>query len=469
MNFLLIFTIFLFVANAAPAATRFDPAGLVRIYEDHGSGRRLLLYDSGQKNLDSRLLKADSGSTLVVDLSKAFDEGADAGLNHVFVKASLRKGTASTPVEVTGYTTIGESAKDATAQNAFAFQTFDNIAGKLQNLYFVAKDALNAAFPGCDVTQQTCELPADPALRKERLDAFAGRMELFAPERNELSDFFSQPRNRPVTAQLANQIFQIDVESLQAVAQQMRTDAPGPMLERVKLTMQHLSGLARATKQIADAYTSGINSLDAPNGCPATVRDFGKGIARVSQAEFARRCYAEFVRPRYVEALKQFLAEGTISLASNRASDGDVLVIEAETRGINDAPGMKAEWQIRIQDFGWRAGVRDTLLFVKRKGGAPVAPLPGFTLGANYLGRRGSSLSRILSPGVGLNVTLMTSGASTVELGSGPVVSLFNNRLTVTYGLNLMQQARSTYWGIGFGFIQLGSDIAGAFKPSRDR
>jgi hypothetical protein len=58
----------------------------------------------------------------------------------------------------------------------------------------------------------------------------------------------------------------------------------------------------------------------------------------------------------------------------------------------------------------------------------------------------------------------VTTNGSSFEIGTGPVISLFNNRIIATYGWNLMQPVKREYWGLGFGFIQIGRDVASFFK-----
>jgi hypothetical protein len=132
------------------------------------------------------------------------------------------------------------------------------------------------------------------------------------------------------------------------------------------------------------------------------------------------------------------------------------------------------------------------------------APFPGFTFGGTWFGRSGkanvaktavsaneSGLSssagvgtagRILQPTIGANVTFMSFGAardfnpvtnqfsatngSNFEIGAGPLFGLFNNRLSVTFGWNLMQPAKRLYWGLGFGFVSIGKDLAGFLKKN---
>jgi hypothetical protein len=92
----------------------------------------------------------------------------------------------------------------------------------------------------------------------------------------------------------------------------------------------------------------------------------------------------------------------------------------------------------------------------------------------------GGKLLRGLAPGVALNVSFMnwnlpgdydvstgkfsTSTSSTVQVGAGFVVSLLDNAAQFTYGWNLQATERRPYWGVGFGFVEVGTKIAGLLK-----
>ena len=520
--------------------TRFDPACYVRIYEDNGKGKRQLLYGRDQM-LNSRLLRVDPESTIVIDLASAFagDQHGDVALNKLLVKAELKKKDASHAVEVTGYSQIGESANDKSSQIAFAFQTFDNVAGKVENLYFTSRDLIEKTFGSeCynllksgDAGTATCIVDDD------KLDRFTAGLEVFEPEVVALADFFSSPGNRAVQAQIAADIFEIDVESLQGIAAQIKTqrsklhDADivsnpglrqkivGILLERTELAVRDLSGVIHATEKIACAVTNNADDrkrqgcdIDLAQICPSRYDSDRKRnlvLGLEDPAEFARDCLKEFKRKDYLKALKKYLVEGAIDLARNSAESGDLLILTLEGQGPDQAAGetgARAEFRIRISNYGWKAGVEPSLFFIKRIGvnevdqnrpaASPVktllpvrfAPYPGVSLTASYHGTHGGGASFLhyVAPGFGVNATFMTFGAmrdfdplantgagqfttvngSSVELGVGPVFTLFGNRISATYGWNLMAADRRTYWALGFGFLSLGKDLAGFIKKN---
>lgn len=525
------------ICDHPAAESRFDPACYIRIYEDSGNGKRKLLYDQSQQGAHSRLLRADPESTIVIDMAKAFDasERGDVALNKLLVGANLKTKDSTHAVEVTGYSQIGQSAANSPAQVAFAFQTFDNVQGKVQNLYFTAKDLIDKTYGDsqCSMAMLRAQHPEnvpecqlDAKDREERLVTFGKGLAVFAPEAEALSDFFSSAGNRAVEAKLAIDIFEIDLESLQGIASQFKTqrarlaDNAVPdaekqtiletLLERTRLALNDFSGVAFATRRIA-CTAKGDNTPDCqlklqevcPGANSARTRVSGLG----DPDEFSRTCLAEFKRKDYIEHLRTYLVEGTIDLAKNDAASGDILTLTLEAQGPDQQQtGARAEFRIRVANYGWKAGVEPSLFFVKRIGvneadanrpsTSPIkslqpvrfSPFPGVNLAASYYGSHTAKASflHILAPGLGVNATFMTFGAkrdfdplanngagqfttvngSSFELGTGPVVSLFGNRISVTYGWNLMASDRRTYWALGFGFLSLGKDLAGLIKKN---
>ena len=126
------------------------------------------------------------------------------------------------------------------------------------------------------------------------------------------------------------------------------------------------------------------------------------------------------------------------------------------------------------------------------------SPFPGVTFGAVFHSRglrkvtgkdwdyeaSETAVRRFLgalAPGIGINVTFMNFGdprdfnpaandgagafttttGSNFEVGAGAVGSLFDNNLQFTYGYNLNASRKNSYFGIGFGFIEVGKRLAG--------
>lgn len=82
----------------------------------------------------------------------------------------------------------------------------------------------------------------------------------------------------------------------------------------------------------------------------------------------------------------------------------------------------------------------------------------------------GHTVLRALSPGIGINTSLVNFGdddATAVQLAVGPILTLFDNRVSVTTGWNLMARERRWYWGLGFSFLKLTDDVMGRFGKNR--
>jgi hypothetical protein len=147
---------------------------------------------------------------------------------------------------------------------------------------------------------------------------------------------------------------------------------------------------------------------------------------------------------------------------------------------------------IKPQPFGFRPAATDSLFFLRRLGvdaqdeeagikDVNFGPAPGVTFGGTFLSR-GNGFTRLLQPGIGVNVSFMNwddaafdvatgqfaagTTSSNVNVGMGPQFSLFNNVLQFTVGWNLNVRTRRPYFGIGVGFIEIGRKIAGVLPGS---
>jgi hypothetical protein len=138
------------------------------------------------------------------------------------------------------------------------------------------------------------------------------------------------------------------------------------------------------------------------------------------------------------------------------------------------------------KQFGFRAKVSDSLMFIARRGVGASAktagvdavnfvPSPGVTYGGTYLPRAGS-FGRFLQPGIGISLLftswkdpafdvstgLFAKGtkAADMQIGLGPQISLFGNILQFTYGWNLQANLKRQYFGVGVSFVNMTTKIA---------
>jgi hypothetical protein len=237
-------------------------------------------------------------------------------------------------------------------------------------------------------------------------------------------------------------------------------------------------------------------------------------LAKSTLETAALNCYTQQWGKEIAAQLQQYLVPAQIFLGANDVKPGDTVTLRIEAKESAGAPiGVPAQFLLIVRDRGVRVAVSPSLFFIKRLNvtaadidisqadaikAVDFSPFPGVTFGAVFHSRgltkvankawdyealetAGSRFLGALAPGVGINVTFMnfgdprdfnptandgagafttTSGAN-FEVGAGVVGSLFNNNLQFTYGYNLNAGRKNSYFGVGFGFIEVGKRLAG--------
>jgi uncharacterized protein (DUF934 family) len=332
------------------------------------------------------------------------------------------------------------------------------------------------------------------------LQALQARLRLYQPEIQAISDFLVKPENLEIVEKLGVKVFWIDRDSMVRIAQQYKdniqvafdaksTDeaqlnALQDLLERTKLVYRDFGDLRREiVRQMSQSYKD--------------PRELHTDEEWESRYQSAIQNFAKTMRSSAVNELKKFLATGSISLRENQAKDGDLLTITVESLPTDASTGgIPVVFQIAIKKYGAKIQWSPSLLFVRRMGvtdaeatpptGSTTTPLnrinfapsPGMTFGVAYF-KRGSSgwdkFARAVGPGLGMNVTFMNfndpsynlatgqfvnTNGTNVQVGAGVIGSLFDNKIQFTYGWNLNVEKRRTYIGVGFGFIEIGKELA---------
>lgn len=160
------------------------------------------------------------------------------------------------------------------------------------------------------------------------------------------------------------------------------------------------------------------------------------------------------------------LPDGIIELEPWTLKEGDVVVVT-----VNNVFHLerKLSWTLHVRDIGVHTDQPPTLLLVKRLGGLPsdsnelasrFEPAPGasflFTLTTRSPGWN------FINPAIGLNGTFVDFRKDkSIEIGVGPVVSLFGGILQASWGVDLSTRAKNHYWSIGLGFLDLASKLGG--------
>lgn len=156
-------------------------------------------------------------------------------------------------------------------------------------------------------------------------------------------------------------------------------------------------------------------------------------------------------------------------------------VDQIEIRIINRKTRERTVYYLRLRKIGFRTKIRDTFMFIKRPGAKEpldqinFTPVPGMTFGTTWFPReRNHKLAnnlifkpiRMLHPGLGLNASILkwddpALKGTRLNVGIGVQVSLFNNIIMGTYGINLQAEQAQWYYGIGISFLQLNGALSG--------
>lgn len=184
------------------------------------------------------------------------------------------------------------------------------------------------------------------------------------------------------------------------------------------------------------------------------------------------------------EILYQNLNYATVNLLNEGGQEGDylylyVVLVKKEIR--NEKVQVIKEFlpigSYELKDTKWNIGVLDSFTLIHRLN-EPSSDTTGVSP-SNFKGSPGVSLLftrrndgdydknkfwNFLEPSIGVNVSYVDfSVDDDVEIGSGLVLGLFNNKILFTGGINLNNtgsgESNPFYFGIGFSFANLASKL----------
>lgn len=366
--------------------------------------------------------------------------------------------------------------------------------------------------------QVQADLAADPKTQSNvLLQRAKQRFALFKPEIQAVGTFFTDPRNLTILQIFGKEIFWVDSASLAQIAKQYQdnisiafddTSSPeaanmalNQLLERTKIVIEDFRDILLLIKSQENQpcpveEAQGATDKRSRRRLTPNTAALGENEIKHLRRVCAIERIAQAKREDAFDELKKLFAAGMISLRSAKAADGDLLTVRIDAVGADGANvGIPAVFEIDIKKFGAKIQWSPSFLFLRRLGVTdsdvtpPVgsteppltrvnfAPSPGTTFGIAYFKRgdsKGNTFLRALGPGVGMNVSFMnfndpsfdlaanqfvnTSGTN-VQVGAGIIGSLFDNKLQLTYGWNLNVERRRTYFGVGFGFIEIGKEL----------
>ncbi len=382
----------------------------------------------------------------------------------------------------------------------YTYRVYDNIPPK--------DELTDEEFAVADEKSRT-----DATVRDEILSRAREKLNKFQREIKEANDFILAPKNRGVVTIIATEVFSVDRDTMRAISQQINED-----LEKVLgVGNPDISTQIRLLGRVRDAYrmlrsareqvrlmATNIDNYNPPRRSQTDERNMlEKELMDIQRAggssdvarDLATRIYALDRASAALGILKDKFLPGYVSLFKARAQDGDTLYLTVQAQNLEgEGLGASVPFEIAVKRYGAKLHLGTSFMFIKRlgltekdiatpeNGGLGLkevnfAPSPGMTFGITYF-KRGENASdkllRALAPTFGINVSFMnfndpgfdlekemftnTKGTD-VQVGAGPVVSLFNNKLHFTYGWNLNVDERRSYFGIGFGFLEVGKAV----------
>ena len=353
-------------------------------------------------------------------------------------------------------------------------------------------------------------------------------LDLYSPEIESISTYLVSDVNRDITERVANNLFHMDRDTFIAIAKQFRADSAlvqsKDVGERNNAIRRLLARLVQVYKDFRAARAEILDMSTTPPGdqadnrekarLVAELRDLRARIAATSNPSLkkgleeearkkARDIYAYDKSIEAIISLRQTkFPKGWVSLEEARAKDGDILKLTVRVQNPAGAgTGNKVPFYIAVKKYGVKLHWASSFMFIKRLGiteedqmpdangnilsEVNFAPSPGVSYGITYFKRGdsgGSKFLRALAPTIGINVSFMnfddpgfdlqtgmftnTTGTD-VQVGTGPTVSLFNNKLHfIPVGWNLNTDRKRRYWGIGFGFVEFAKELGKVLKST---
>jgi hypothetical protein len=213
-----------------------------------------------------------------------------------------------------------------------------------------------------------------------------------------------------------------------------------------------------------------------------------------------------------------YLKDTEFLVSQTGAEDGDQIIVVISNNAANASARRDLTIRMQVRRFGFTRRVTDSFLLVKRIGvsssdstSQPAStqaassekptsvnfqPVPGVTLGWTYfparrVGFKGtiSRVLRALHPGIGVNVSfprfgstittfaptdpnnpnseptaVVTQSANRIDVSVGPIVSVFDNAIQLSYGWDLTVSGKRAYWALGFSFVKFLQGAAEAVK-----
>lgn len=304
----------------------------------------------------------------------------------------------------------------------------------------------------------------DPIPRTFGPAAFVSAVEANSPQSNSADSPLRAHIDRRSTIRVV-----VDNEKAKTECQRIQSDNCMVTL-RIQAKLQR-KGAAMMTPLSIDNYTS------VEEG---TVKD------RPSYSIVTHDKILEITRNKDGYDLEQTAPGTFISLTALGVQPGDRLFLKI-TNIRNQAD---LDYILDVGEFGWNTRIADSFLMLRRLKvtkedeelglkNINFRPAPGVTFGWVFTSRD-NAFWRAVAPGVGYAVSFTDwsdpafdsaagkfakgTEAGKIEVAAGPVLTLFDNTLQLSFGWNLNVRQDRQYFGVGFSFFKLSEKLTSLIK-----
>jgi hypothetical protein len=334
----------------------------------------------------------------------------------------------------------------------------------------VVLGVLNGAV-GENITRQLNELRSDPTHtnRTQRLAGVAGELSQKQAERRTASADRHQALDAEIE-QLRTMLQNVQ-ELIVAAESQAFLDAGG-----IAATITARIFPRQGTPY--DVAVDGYTTVEEVPGALPPARPLGNNTP--AEPTVVNQRVTRSIEPHYLRweprlspsgsgpaapAIRDDLDDGLIRLPSDRIADGDLLVVTVTN--VQGGHPQSLVWEMELLDIGVKTSQDATLLLVKRdhnptgegiiENNYKAAPGTSFLLKFTTRNR----VMNFLQPAFGINASFLDfAAAKDLEIGVGPVFSVLNGIVQVSWGWNLNAGSDRSYFSLGLGFL----DIAGKIQ-----
>lgn len=270
-------------------------------------------------------------------------------------------------------------------------------------------------------------------------------------------DMFSSTRTVALLGTLKGE-FQALQPLIPAIVEQVQTGAKTLTVDQQQAIQQEAAALkADLSKEIAGGLDRLIEML------PATLElanTWGKMFRDARDQAEASGTLGDHSVPAIRRSLND-LVPATVDLRRSGVKNGDYMTLRIRVRDVKDNPLEEKTYVFKIGSMGFYREYTGQLLFASPTAGPSKNQFQanvGVLVTWKYGYRKAEGFGKLingLKPGLGIHATSLHQGGSTLEVGSGVAISLWDDLLTGGYGWNLGVTRDRPYFFVGIGILDL--------------